>query len=297
MTPRLIRETSDGTRARDAPPPVHAHRQAHIDPHPRPHPTLALTLALSLSLTLANCSRLRGPMLAPRQICIFGTSPPEACIFNLNCEITHSFGEAPRNTVSWSPHGRFFTLAGFGNMSGELSFYDRKTNRCLGTVDAHMTVNYGWSPCSRYFLTAILFPRLRVDNGYRVWSLGGGLLHQERLDELTVATWRPQPAAAFSPPGEGHPHPHHSPPPPPLAPRPSPAPSPLTLTSHLSPSLFISTVCSYPHPHPHPHPLPPPFALTPTLTLTLTLCLHRLLIPPPSPSPVTLTCGLLFAPR
>ena len=54
-------------------------------------------------------------------------------------------------------------------MSGELAFYDRKTLKCLGIVDAHMTVNYGWSPDSLYFLTAILFPRLRVENGFRVW--------------------------------------------------------------------------------------------------------------------------------
>ena len=123
-------------------------------------------------------------------VVIFGVSPPEACIFNLKCEVTHSFGEAPRNTVSWAPHGRFLILAGFGNMSGELSFYDRKTLKCLSTVDAHMTVNYGWSPDSRRFLTAICFPRLRVDNGYRVWSCAGGLLHEERLEELTVAMWR-----------------------------------------------------------------------------------------------------------
>ena len=133
---------------------------------------------------------------------IFGQSPPEACIFNRKCEIVHSFGEGPRNTISYSPHGRFLCLAGFGNMSGELAFYDRKTTKCLGTVDAHMTVNYGWSPDSRMFLTAICFPRLRVDNGFRVWSLAGGLLHKEALDELTIAEWRPQPASMFSAPDE-----------------------------------------------------------------------------------------------
>ena len=107
-------------------------------------------------------------------VCLFGTSPPMAALFDTNCKIIHSFGEAPHNTVCWSPHGRFFILAGFGNMSGELSFYDRKTLRKLSTVDAHMTVAYEWSPCSRFFLTGILFPRLRVDNGYRIWSCGGG---------------------------------------------------------------------------------------------------------------------------
>lgn len=135
-------------------------------------------------------------------VVIFGTSPPEACIFNTKCEVIHSFGEMPRNTISWAPHGRFLVLAGFGNMSGELSFYDRKSLNCLGTVDAHMTVNYGWSADSRRFLTAILFPRLRVDNGYRIWSCAGGLLHEERIDELTVASWRPRTASDYPPPDE-----------------------------------------------------------------------------------------------
>ena len=56
-----------------------------------------------------------------------------------------------------------------------------------------MTVNYEWSPDSKHFLTAILFPRLRVDNGYRVWSCNGALVQEERLEELTIAAWRPSP--------------------------------------------------------------------------------------------------------
>ena len=116
-----------------------------------------------------------------------------------------------------------------------------------------MTVAFGWSPDSRLFLTAILFPRLRVDNGFRVrrhqrdrsgtnpvkparqtgpsnrpvkpsshhtpsphpvttprphlaspplqvWSCAGGLLHEERMEELSLATWRPAPAERFAPP-------------------------------------------------------------------------------------------------
>jgi translation initiation factor 2A len=102
--------------------------------------------------------------------------------------------------VRWSPHARFLIIAGFGNLSGELSFWDRKTCKCLGTVDAHMSVAYEWSPDSKYFLTAILFPRLRVDNGYRIWSCNGNLLHEEKIEELSLAQWRPQPADRFPAP-------------------------------------------------------------------------------------------------
>merc|ERR1740124_1934074 len=133
---------------------------------------------------------------------VFGFSPSRTALFNDKCEMTFDFGEAPRNTISWSPHARFLAIAGFGNLSGELSFWDRKTLKCLGTVEAHMTVSYEWSPDSRHFLTAILFPRLRVDNGYRVWSCNGSLLQEEKLDELSLAAWRPLPSSLYAAPDE-----------------------------------------------------------------------------------------------
>ena len=111
-------------------------------------------------------------------IALFGTSPPKAAIFDTQCKQTHDFGEGARNTVRWAPHGRSFILGGFGNLSGELSFWDRKTLKCLNTVDAHMTTVHEWSPDSRAFLTGILWPRLRVDNGYKLWSPSGEILHQ-----------------------------------------------------------------------------------------------------------------------
>ncbi len=67
-------------------------------------------------------------------IAVFGYSPSKAVIFSTKCEEVYNFGEAPRNTVRWSPHARFLIIAGFGNLSGELSFWDRKTCKCLGTV-------------------------------------------------------------------------------------------------------------------------------------------------------------------
>ena len=44
-------------------------------------------------------------------------------LFNLKAEPVMSFGSAHRNTISWSPHGRFVVLAGFGNLSGGMDFW------------------------------------------------------------------------------------------------------------------------------------------------------------------------------
>ena len=207
-------------------------------------------------------------------ICIFGESPPEACIFNLKCEVTFSFGEAPRNTVSWSPHGRFLALAGFGNMAGELSFWDRRAtpqvrDRGSHSISASLTYDGGHLPAAqvpldgrgahdrRIWLVARLTPlphchplpaptrRQRLSSAsppaqpqrnqprqtglsphpvttprhptpsphpvttrrphlasppLQVWSCAGGLLHEERMEELSLATWRPAPAERFAPP-------------------------------------------------------------------------------------------------
>ena len=48
-----------------------------------------------------------------------------------------------------------------------------------------------WSPDDRKLLTAILSPRLRVDNCYKVYSYTGVLLHKANFDdtELYEATW------------------------------------------------------------------------------------------------------------
>ncbi|KAL3928787.1 MAG: hypothetical protein SGPRY_002242 [Prymnesium sp.] len=138
-------------------------------------------------------------------VCVFGSSPPIAALFDKDCKMTHSFGEAPHNTVR-PP----LTSQAAGDVA--LNCISRASQlhlncisvwaRKLSTVDAHMTVAYEWSPDSRFFLTGILFPRLRVDNGYRVWSCSGGLVYQEKIEELSLVQWRPQPAHLFSPPDE-----------------------------------------------------------------------------------------------
>lgn len=48
----------------------------------------------------------------------------------------------------------------------------RKTDlKCKPMGQVRMpSVNAEWSPCGRYLLTAITAPRLRVDNGLRIFS-------------------------------------------------------------------------------------------------------------------------------
>ena len=119
--------------------------------------------------------------------------PAKTTIFNLKANATHSFPLGPRNTILFSPHGRFVLVAGFGNLAGQMDIYDmEKDYSKICTIEASNASVCEWSPDGKHILTATTSPRLRVDNGVRIWHVGGGLMYNEELQELYHVTWRPQ---------------------------------------------------------------------------------------------------------
>jgi translation initiation factor 2A len=125
------------------------------------------------------------------------------------------FGNAHRNTIVWSPHGRFVTLAGFGNLAGGMDFWDR--NKCkkmpqyINATDkptfgntANCAVGYGWAPNSRYFMVSTTSPRMNVDNGVKVFKYNGLQLanlpwdnNKYAPDQLLAAEFVPTPHTVF----------------------------------------------------------------------------------------------------
>ena len=90
-------------------------------------------------------------------------------------------GNAHRNTIVWSTHGRFLTIGGFGNLAGGMDFIDRNKMKPMMQYDpetgveignqgnqASCAVGYGWSPDSRFFMVSTTSPRMNVDNGVTV---------------------------------------------------------------------------------------------------------------------------------
>ena len=111
--------------------------------------------------------------------------------------------------VRWSPHSRFLAMAGFGNLPGDIFFYDKKADgKCKRVGETRCpSVTLDWSPCGRAVLTAITTPRLRVDNGFRIIKYTGEELQHVPVPVLYEARWRPSPAGAFpdrpaTPPGQ-----------------------------------------------------------------------------------------------
>jgi translation initiation factor 2A len=125
-------------------------------------------------------------------VVVAGKTPAKATLFDAKCNPLCDFGEAPRNIVSWSPHGRFLVIAGFGNLAGDADFWDTNKLKKMGSTNLSCTVKYGWSPDSRYFMTATTHPRLRVDNNVKIYRYNGdGPLCTKDEGELYDAQWVP----------------------------------------------------------------------------------------------------------
>lgn len=135
---------------------------------------------------------------------IYGYMPAKVMLFDQRVRSLHDFGMGPYNFVSFNPQGRFIALAGFGNLAGKMDVFDRRSLTKVTTIDAPNTSHCEWSPDGRFLLTATLSPRLRVDNGMKVWHCTGSLLHTHAVEELYQASWRPIPldrVPAFPPQG------------------------------------------------------------------------------------------------
>jgi translation initiation factor 2A len=125
--------------------------------------------------------------------------PAKTVIFDHRMRPLHDFGASPHNFISFNPQGRLIALAGFGNLAGKIDMFDRRTLTKVCTIDAPNTSHCEWSPDGRFLLTATLSPRLRVDNGIKIWHCSGPLVHFQAIEELYQASWRPTPIDAVPP--------------------------------------------------------------------------------------------------
>jgi translation initiation factor 2A len=129
---------------------------------------------------------------------IYGYMPAKTTIFDARGNVVHSLPVGPRNTIMFSPHARYILVAGFGNLQGTMDIYDRQKQFAkVTTIEASNTTFSEWSPDGRYILTATTSPRLRVDNGVKIWHVSGQLIFAQEHDELFASAWRPQDVALF----------------------------------------------------------------------------------------------------
>lgn len=117
--------------------------------------------------------------------------PAKTVIFDARVNMIHDFGTQPRNFLAYNPQSRLLCIAGFGNLAGQVDIWDRRTLKKVCTIDAPNTSHCEWSPDGRYLLCATLSPRLRVDNGLRIFHFSGALMHVESIEELYQVSFKP----------------------------------------------------------------------------------------------------------
>ncbi|ORX56481.1 eIF2A-domain-containing protein [Piromyces finnis] len=140
-------------------------------------------------------------------IVIYGLMPSRAILFDYRAKPVFEFPRNHRNFVKFNCHGRdillilifyilnkyknMFCLAGFGNLAGEMDFWDLKTLKKIGSAQASNASYCEWCPDGQHIITATLTPRLRVDNGYKIWHYTGVKVFQEEINELYQVQWKP----------------------------------------------------------------------------------------------------------
>jgi len=122
---------------------------------------------------------------------IHGFMPSKSTLYDLKCRPIIDFGTAHRNIAKFSPSGRLILIAGFGNLQGEMDIWDQKKMKKIGSTRSDCSSNAEWSADSRYIITGVLSPKLRVGNNYRIWNYDGIEVHKENFDELYEVVWLP----------------------------------------------------------------------------------------------------------
>ncbi|ORZ34575.1 eukaryotic translation initiation factor eIF2A-domain-containing protein [Catenaria anguillulae PL171] len=122
---------------------------------------------------------------------IYGFMPSKTMMFNYKADPVFDFGTAARNTLAFSPNGRILLIGGFGNLPGEFELWDLSKTLKLANLSSPNATQITWSPDGRHLLTATLSPRLRVDNGWKVWHYRGVCVAKHDVKELFQIEWRP----------------------------------------------------------------------------------------------------------
>ncbi|WIA28435.1 hypothetical protein OEZ86_010979 [Tetradesmus obliquus] len=129
-------------------------------------------------------------------VVVAGFMPAKVMLLDNRCKPVYDLGSGPYSTARWNPFGRFLAIAGFGNLPGDIVFYNKLSKgvcKQMGATRSASSVSAAWSPCGRYFMTATTAPRLRVDNNVRVFNYVGDKVCERPFETLLEAAWLPPP--------------------------------------------------------------------------------------------------------
>jgi len=134
---------------------------------------------------------------------VYGFMPSKTSFYNMKCDPIFEFEQVPRNQCFFNPHGNLVALCGFGNLRGTIEVWDVETKKEVSTFSAPDTTLFEWCSDGSHFITATTTPRLRVNNGFKIWNyLSGELIERKWEKNLFHVCWQPLPHEKFPAPSK-----------------------------------------------------------------------------------------------
>ena len=126
---------------------------------------------------------------------VYGYMPSMTSVFEMmpngRSVLRGELGPLARNVVKFSPDSRIIFIGGFGNLSGDMDFFDAKDFSVIGRANAHTTTQWEWSPDGAFLSCGVTAPRRHMDNGFHIFSVNGQLVLSKYVPEMYDFQWEP----------------------------------------------------------------------------------------------------------
>ena len=124
-------------------------------------------------------------------VVVYGFMPSTTSLFDCKCACLYTFTCGAKNSAAFNGNGELLCFGGFGNLAGGVEVWRRGPGPIgrIGSFEAAGSTLCDWSPDGTHLITATLTPRLRVDNGFRIWTATGRLLGKAQFSELYQVAW------------------------------------------------------------------------------------------------------------
>ncbi|VDO92751.1 unnamed protein product [Soboliphyme baturini] len=111
---------------------------------------------------------------------VYGFMPPKAALLNLNAEMLYDFGPGPKNLVYFNPFGNNILLQISNTLviAAFIMIWALKDKKAICKFIAEDTTLFHWFADGQHFVTATTTPRLRVNNGYKIWHISGRTVYE-----------------------------------------------------------------------------------------------------------------------
>merc|ERR1712228_596734 len=162
--------------------------------------------AQNVKIPIAEKGKLQDVKWHPmgKEFVMIDDHPQKISIFDFRGNLVANLGNYARNLIRFSRDGKFLWCGGFGNLTGEMTFYDYEKikgdkTQCLGYGHDDACRYFEWSPDSSSLVTARLYPYMTVDNGFRIYKYNGHKLYEEKFDRLYQIAYRPNLRGVYPP--------------------------------------------------------------------------------------------------